>query len=74
MEVNEITIDIARKVLQTIDAGLVKGAGVPEPGKMCVEAAVCYGMGLPHGDNPTCVSLGLPGRNGPEGLRFASRS
>lgn len=22
---------------------------------MCVEAAVCYALGLPHGDEPTCV-------------------
>ena len=47
---------VARKVLETIDAGLVAGRGVPEPGKMCVEAAVCYALGLPHGDNPDCVS------------------
>lgn len=55
----EINIDVARKVLQTIDAGLCTGAGVPEPGKMCVEAAVCYALGLPHGDNPSCVSPAL---------------
>ena len=52
MELNEA---LARKVLETVDAGLVHGAGVPAPGKMCVEAAVCYAMGLPHGDNPKCV-------------------
>jgi hypothetical protein len=52
MEVNEA---LARKVLDTVNAGLVSGIGVPEPGKMCVEAAVCYAMGLPHSDQPTCV-------------------
>lgn len=59
MSALEINIDVARKVLQTIDAGLCTGAGVPEPGKMCVEAAVCYALGLPHGDNPSCVSPAL---------------
>src|SRR5690554_6345386 len=35
-DVKEINIDVARKVLQTIDAGLSHGMGKPEPGKMCV--------------------------------------
>lgn len=52
MEINE---NLAKKVLETVNAGLVKGVGVPTPGKMCVEAAVCYAMGLEHSDNPTCV-------------------
>lgn len=52
MELNEA---VARKVLQTVDAGLVRGLGIQEPGKMCVEAAVCFALGLPHGDNPSCV-------------------
>jgi len=56
MSNSEITVDLATKVLSTIDAGLVAGIGIPEPGKMCVEAAVCYAMGLPHSDRPTCVS------------------
>lgn len=55
----EITRDIAVKVLQTVDAGLVAGIGRPVPGAMCVEAAVCYAMGLPHSDEPTCVSPAL---------------
>ena len=46
---------IARKVLRIVDKGLVKGLGDPEPGKMCVEAAVNYAMGFPHGDQPKCV-------------------
>ena len=51
-----ITETIARKVLDTIDAGLSSGVGNPKPGEMCVEAAVCYALGLPHGDDPECVS------------------
>jgi hypothetical protein len=52
MQMNEA---VARKVLETVDAGLVPGKGTPVPGQMCVEAAVCYALGLPHSDNPPCV-------------------
>jgi hypothetical protein len=52
MEINEV---VARKLLQTVDMGLSSGLGQPVPGEMCVEAAVCYALGLPHGDNPKCV-------------------
>ena len=45
----------ARKVLELVSHGLVKGLGVQEPGKMCVEAAVCAALGLPHSDKPPCV-------------------
>ena len=55
----QITIETAQKVLDVVDAGLVSGVGKPVPGQMCVEAAVCYAMGLPHGDDPTCVSRAL---------------
>jgi hypothetical protein len=55
----EITETIARKVVAVVDAGLVNGKGRPIPGQMCVEAAVCFAMGLPHGDNPSCVSPAL---------------
>jgi hypothetical protein len=51
-----VTKELAQKVLETVDAGLCTGVGVPTPGHMCVEAAVCYAMGLPHGDEPTCVA------------------
>lgn len=54
-----ITREIAQKVRDVVDAGLVTGVGVATPGKMCVEAAVCYALGLPHGDNPGCVSPAL---------------
>ena len=36
--------------------GLSKGLGKPTPGKMCVEAMICYKLGLPHSDTPYCVS------------------
>jgi hypothetical protein len=55
----KLTREIAAKVRDTVDAGLISGIGVAEPGKMCVEAAVCYALGLPHGDDPGCVSPAL---------------
>ncbi len=55
----EITRDVAAKVLSVVDAGLVSGIGDPIPGRMCVEAAVCYALGLPHGDEPSCVASAL---------------
>lgn len=51
-----ITEKLARHVLEIVDAGLSRGMGKPEPGNMCVEAAVCYAMGLDHNDNPPCVA------------------
>lgn len=48
--------EIAAKVLATVDQGLCKGLGQPVAGEMCIEAAVCFAMGLPHNDNPPCVS------------------
>ena len=56
VEINEA---VARKILQTVDAGLVCGVGEPIPGQMCVEAAVCYALGLPHGDDPSCVGTAV---------------
>ena len=52
----EITKEIAVKVLSIVDAGLSSGVGQREPGFMCVEAAVCYALDLPHGDDPGCVA------------------
>lgn len=56
---NEIDEGIARRVLEVVDAGLVAGIGEPSPGEMCVEAAVRYALGLPHGDDPPCVAPAL---------------
>lgn len=50
-----ITEPLVRKLLATVDAGLVKGVGVREPGKMCVEAAISFALGEPHSDGPSCV-------------------
>jgi hypothetical protein len=51
----ELTKEIAVKVKETVECGLSKGLGKPNPGEMCIEAAVCYAYGLPHSDNPPCV-------------------
>ena len=51
-----ITLQQAIAVRDVIKHGLVKGVGKPEPGQMCVEAAVCYALGQPHGDDPECVA------------------
>ena len=52
----EITEKVARKCLEVVDAGLVSGLGNPVPGQMCVEAAVNFALGAPHGDEPKCVA------------------
>ena len=57
----QVTEETARKVLEVVDKGLCQGMGKPEPGMMCVEAAVCYAMGEPHGDNPSCVGSAVRG-------------
>ena len=54
-----ITREIAEKVRDVVDAGLVNGVGKAVPGQMCVEAAVCFALGLPHGDDPGCVAQTL---------------
>lgn len=54
-----ITQSIAERVLSVVDKGLVRGMGQPIPGKMCVEAAVCFALGQEHGDNPSCVEDSL---------------
>ena len=51
----EITHAIARKVLNTVDAGLTSGIGKRIPGQMCVEAAVCFALGEPHGLRVTLI-------------------
>jgi hypothetical protein len=56
MNITRETID---KIHALLNQGLVKGLGQPEPGKMCVEAAINYALGRPHGDDPGCVSPAL---------------
>lgn len=53
------TKQIAEKILKLLRHGLVKGLGEPVPGRMCVEAAVCYAFGLPHSDKPPCVGAAV---------------
>lgn len=50
------TKEIAIVINELLNHGLCHGLGKAEPGKMCVEAVVCYAMGMPHGDDPSCVS------------------
>src|SRR5689334_18046429 len=52
----EYTVDHARRILEVVDAGITHGLGRPIPGEMCIEAAVCYALGEPHGDDPSCVA------------------
>ena len=40
---------------EVLARGLSRGVGKPE-GQMCIEAAVCNALGLPHGDDPKCVA------------------
>jgi hypothetical protein len=55
----DITRAHAETIVELLGHGLVKGIGVQTRGKMCVEAAVCYALGLPHSDDPGCVSPSL---------------
>ena len=55
----KITREMAEKVRDVVAAGLSEGLGQAKPGFMCVEAAVCYALGLPHGDDPGCVDPAL---------------
>ena len=50
-----ITKKLVEDINRALDKGLVKGKGVPVEGKMCVEALICFKLGLPHSDNPPCV-------------------
>lgn len=47
---------VRTKLTEIVSAGLVKGLGSPEPGKLCLEAAVCLALGEAHGDKPSCVA------------------
>lgn len=51
----KITKDVVKSLLKVVNKGLVAGIGLPEPGKMCVEAAVSFSMGEDHNDSPKCV-------------------
>ena len=51
----QIAEELVKKIISVVDEGLVCGRGKPIPGEMCVEAAICYSLGLDHGDDPGCV-------------------
>lgn len=54
--INEpISLTQAKNILKIVNKGLTCGIGEPIPGRMCVEAAVCFALGLPHSDDPPCV-------------------
>lgn len=44
-----------KKYDEILSRGLSKGVGSRE-GSMCIEAAICTVLGLPHGDDPQCVT------------------
>ena len=52
---NSLNEELAQNILDLVGQGLTSGLGVQKPGRMCVEAAVCAAMGLPHSDEPPCV-------------------
>jgi hypothetical protein len=51
----KLTLPRVKTLVAVVDKGLTCGLGDPEPGKMCVEAAVCYAFGESHSDRPSCV-------------------
>ena len=55
----QITRETIDKIHSLLDQGLVRGLGQPVPGQMCVEAAINYALGRPHGDDPGCVAPSL---------------
>jgi hypothetical protein len=54
MEFNVNTFDVT-KYDSILQLGLSHGMG-EQGGQMCIEAAICYTLGLPHSDDPRCVA------------------
>lgn len=50
MKIENINRNDAKRLLEIIDHGLVKGVGVGKPGELCVMAAINLAFGMPHGD------------------------
>jgi hypothetical protein len=48
------TFDVAKFDL-LLERGLSRGLGATS-GQMCIEAAICHTLGLPHNDDPQCVA------------------
>lgn len=49
----------ARKVIEVIDCGLVRGMGTANPGKTCIEGAISIALDLPFNDHPACVGIAV---------------
>ena len=50
----QITAETIKKFDAILSRGLCQGVGSRD-GQMCIEAAVCAALDLPHGDDPDCV-------------------
>ncbi len=48
--------DKRQRITEVVSHGLIRGKGSPVPGELCLEAAICLALGLPHGDAPPCVA------------------
>lgn len=46
-----------KKLTELASKGFIVGIGTPNPGRLCIESAICLAMGEPHGDTPSCVHL-----------------
>ena len=51
----KLTSEQLKQYDQILSRGLCSGQG-DRDGQMCIEAAICTVLGLPHGDDPGCVS------------------
>jgi hypothetical protein len=54
--INDLAFDV-EKYDSIIEKGLCKGLGSRNDNDtMCIEAAICYALDLPHSDDPKCVA------------------
>ena len=51
----QITTELVGKIDSILARGLCSGVGSRD-GQMCIEAAICCALNLPHGDDPKCVA------------------
>lgn len=49
----QVTEKIVKRYDKVLTRGLCTGMG-SRTGQMCIEAAVCYALGLNHDDDPGC--------------------
>jgi len=52
---NLVTPNVIARFDEVLSRGLCVGVGERD-GQMCIEAAICYALDLPHGDDPDCVT------------------